>query len=44
MRNGNFVGWPELTSKSASKFLYKEEAYLSGHLHQRGQNMQSTKA
>ena len=44
MHNRNFVGWPELTCKSKGKFLHKEEACLSGHLHQRCQNMQSTKA
>ena len=43
MRHGNFVGWPELTSKNVSKFLQKEEACLSGHLSHRRKNLKSTK-
>ena len=43
IRNGNFVGWPDLNSKDVSKYLQQEDASLKGHLHRQRKNLQSTK-
>ena len=44
IHNGNFIGWPGLTTNNVSKFLHETTATALGHMDQERQGLQSTKS
>lgn len=42
VKNGNFIGWPGLTSNNITKHLQETEHTAKGHLDQHRKNLQST--